>query len=218
METARTALVAGATGLVGGQLLQLLLQDKEYSKVIILVRTPVEIQHDKLQQVMIDWDTWPDYGEQLQAEDVFCCLGTTIKKAGSQEAFYKVDHQYPYQLAQAAKSFGARAYVIVTAMGSDPGSRIFYNRVKGEVEQAIAQLNLSSLTILRPSLLLGERAEFRVGERLISLVFRPLAFLFSGPLLKYRPVHARAVASVMLQAAKNPQPGVRIIESDEMQR
>jgi uncharacterized protein YbjT (DUF2867 family) len=218
MDTGRTALLAGATGLVGGHVLQLLLQDDEYDKVIILVRKPVQIQHAKLQQIMVDWDKLPDYGKQLQADDLFCCLGTTIKKAGSQDAFYKVDHLYPLQLAQAAKSSNARSYVIVTAMGSDPGSRIFYNRVKGEVEQAISQLHLPSLTILRPSLLLGERTEFRLGERLISLVFRPLSFLFNGPLLKYRPVHARAVAAVMVQAAKQAQPGVRIIESDEMQR
>lgn len=218
MDSNRTALVAGAGGLVGGHLLQLLLSDESYGTVILPVRRLLDVKHAKLQQQVVNWEKLSDYGEQLRADDLYCCLGTTIKKAGSQQAFLQVDYHYPLHLAQLAKSVSARAYVIVTAMGADPGSRIFYNRVKGEVEQAITQLNLSSLTIVRPSLLLGERTEFRLGERLITAAFRPFSFLFSGPLLKYRPIHARMVATTMWQAARNPQPGVRVIESDEMQK
>jgi uncharacterized protein YbjT (DUF2867 family) len=218
MDSNRTALVAGAGGLVGGHLLQLLLADESYGKVVLPVRRWLDKKHAKLQQQVVNWEKISDYGEQLRADDLFCCLGTTIKKAGSQRAFVRVDCHYPLQLAQLAKSVNARSYVLVTAMGADPGSRIFYNRVKGEVEQAIKQLHLASLTIVRPSLLLGERTEFRLGERLITMAFRPFSFLFSGPLLKYRPIHARIVATAMWQAARNPQPEVRVIESDEMHK
>lgn len=127
----RTALLLGATGLVGGHCLNFLLNDESYGRVSVLGRRPLEREHPKLEQHLVDFDRLENSAELIQAQDVFCCLGTTIKKAGSQEAFRRVDFEYPLQSARVAARQGAERFLIVTAIGADPGSRIFYNRVKG---------------------------------------------------------------------------------------
>ncbi|QHT69789.1 oxidoreductase [Rhodocytophaga rosea] len=217
MADKKTALVLGATGLIGSHLLSLLLEDKRYSLVRVLVRKPLPIQHANLQQITANFDTLSAYKNSFAVDDVFCCLGTTIKKAGSQEAFYKVDATYPYEAARLAKEKEARQYLIVTAMGADKNSRIFYNRVKGEVEEKIAGLNFPAFHMLHPSLLMGERNEKRTGEQIGQAVMGTLGFLMVGPLKKYKAIEGSTVAKAMLNIANQNLSGMHIYESDQLQ-
>lgn len=214
---ARTALLLGATGLVGGELLSLLLADAEYRQVTVLVRRDLPLTNSKLVQRVVDFDHLAKSAEAFNVDDVFCCLGTTIKKAGSQEAFRRVDYAYPLESAKLAWQRGAKQYLIITALGADARSSIFYNRVKGEVEEAIGRLPLRSFHIFRPSLLLGDRQESRLGEKIAAAVMGPLGFLLVGPLKKYRGIHARTVAQAMLRAAKQDLPGRHAYDSDVIQ-
>ncbi len=213
----RSALLLGATGLVGGHCLQTLLQDEAYEKIIAFVRKPLTLSHPKLEQCLVDFEQLERYATRTRAQDVFCCLGTTIKKAGSQAAFRKVDFEYPDQIAQLAVRNGAQQFLLVSALGANAASTIFYNRVKGEVEAAIATLPFHALHIFRPSLLLGERQEVRRGERVGEYIFKATSFLWRGPLRTYRPISARAVAAAMAHLAKQEQAGVHIHESLEIQ-
>ncbi len=214
MET-RNALVAGASGLVGGLLLDALLESPLYREVCSLGRRPLPRQHPKLTQRTVDF-TRLDSEALPPADDAFCCLGTTIKKAGSQEAFRAVDHDAVLAFAQAARKAGARRFLLVSALGADPRSRIFYNRVKGETEKDLEAVSFESLIILRPSLLLGDRAESRPGEHaaiVVSKVFGPLLRPFSG-----RPIEARTVARAMLALARDAAAGTRVALSGELHR
>ncbi|WP_338553219.1 NAD(P)H-binding protein [Paenibacillus sp. KS-LC4] len=212
----RTAVVAGATGLIGKELVQLLLHDAAYKSVTIVVRRPTGMEHPKLVEQIVDFEQLQQAGVQMDGADVFCTLGTTIKKAGSQDAFRKVDYQYPLSLGQLASQQGARQLLLVTAIGASASSRAFYNRVKGEVEEALSGLKLPALHIFRPSLLLGERGEFRFGERFAAALSGVLSPLFSGPLRKYAPVQASAVAKTMIFAAKSNQAGIHIHENEHI--
>jgi uncharacterized protein YbjT (DUF2867 family) len=147
-------------------------------------------------------------------DDAFCCIGTTIKKAGSQDAFRRVDYDYVLAFARAAQRAGARQFLLVTALGADPASRIFYSRVKGEIEQAVRQLPFQGIQIFRPSFLMGKRAEARLAERLGIPVARALAPLLVGPLRRYRPIHAADVARAMVQIAKEDLRGPNVFEYD----
>ncbi|WNG39275.1 oxidoreductase [Archangium violaceum] len=210
----RTAVVTGASGLVGGFLLDALLEDERYREVHSLGRRPLPKQHPKLVQHTVDFSRLAD--EALPtAQDAFCCLGTTIKKAGSQEAFRAVDHDAVLAFAKAAKKAGAQRFLVVTALGSNPRSRVFYNRVKGEVEEALKTVGFESLVILQPSLLLGERAERRPGEHAAIIASRVLAPLLRP--LASRPIEARTVARAMRALAHNAPAGVRVVPSGELQ-
>jgi uncharacterized protein YbjT (DUF2867 family) len=217
MALPKSALILGSTGLVGSSLLGLLLQDADYYKVRVLVRKQTAQSQPKLEQVVVNFDQLSNYAELFAVDEVYCCLGTTIKKAGSQEAFYKVDATYPYEAAKLAKQKGAKQFLLVTAMGADKSSGIFYNRVKGEVEEKIAALDIPSFHIFRPSLLLGERNETRTGEAIAQKVMPLFSFLMVGGLKKYKPVEGSKVARAMLQVAKQNQPGKHIFESDQLQ-
>ncbi|CAG4999231.1 hypothetical protein DYBT9275_02183 [Dyadobacter sp. CECT 9275] len=212
----KTALLVGATGLIGGQLLTKLLHSPYYSKVIVLVRKPTQIRNTKLAEVIFDFDK-PDASKVI-ADDIFCCLGTTIKKAGSQEAFRKVDMEYPVEIAKLGLKNGAEKFLIVTAMGADPNSSIFYNKVKGETEKQLSVLGYSTLHIFRPSLLLGDRTETRMGEKIgevVSKIFKPLML---GALKKYRAIDSSKVANAMLSLARNTEKGIFIHDSGELQQ
>lgn len=212
----QNALIAGATGLVGKHLLFVLLNSNEYHKVYVLTRRPLEKRHPKLEEVLMDFDRLSE--QQLPAvDDVFCCLGTTMKKAGSKEAFRKVDFLYPYTLAQNALEQGAKQYMLVSAMGANRRSFFFYKRVKGEVEEGISKLSgYKTIGIFRPSLLLGEREEKRTGEAVAKKLMRFIKPLMVGPLRKYRGIHARTVANGMLKVAQQPSRGVQLYESEEI--
>lgn len=212
----RTALIAGASGLVGGHLLRRLLDAETWDRVVSLGRRTLDLDHPKLEQVLADFDHL-DALDFPESDDAFCCLGTTIKKAGSEEAFHRVDYDYVLDFARRANQHGATQFLVVSALGADAGSRLFYNRTKGEMEEAVAALDFESVQIVRPSLLLGERDVDRPKERLAEIVSKPLRPLFSGPLRKYHPIHADVVAAALVNAAQQGRPGVRIFESDQLQ-
>lgn len=211
------ALLAGATGLVGSHCLKLLLEDDYFETVKILTRKPLNIVHHKLIEIAVDFDQLEDFRLQMEATHTFCTLGTTIKKAGSQEAFRKVDYEYPIKLAKVVHSIGCPSYSIVTAMGANSGSLIFYNRVKGEVERDLASIGFKSLNILQPSLLMGDRPEARLGEEMAQKFFSLTQPLFIGPLKKVAAIEGAQVAKAMIHFAKLSQPGVNRFTSDILQ-
>jgi uncharacterized protein YbjT (DUF2867 family) len=216
--TARSALLLGASGLVGRSCLELLLRESRYTAVHVVARSQLPQQHDRLRQHVIDFAALADTVAGIAAADVYCCLGTTIKKAGSQEAFRRVDYEYPLLAAQGAARSGGQQFLIVTALGADAGSRIFYNRVKGEVERDISALPLPTVHILRPSLLLGERDERRAAERVSKVVMAALGPLMIGGARKYRAIAGETVARAMVELAKQDRPGRHIHESDALQQ
>lgn len=207
------AAIAGATGFIGSQLLELLKDDAVIGSVQVLSRRPLDlptkftvIQGDLLQPAL----TGP-------LDVAFCALGTTMAVAGSKEAFYRVDHDLVLAFAKAAKANGAEKFVLVSSIGADAGSSNYYLKVKGEAESDLRALGFRSLIILQPSLLMGERREFRFGERVGQGAMSLLGPLMLGPLAKYRGIHGRTVANAMLRLAKEDLPGVHVLESDRLQ-
>lgn len=216
----KTALVAGATGLVGGDLVKLLLADEAYAEVVALVRKPAALlAGGKLTQVVTDWSdehVTEVMREKGRGADVFCALGTTMKQAGTKERFRKVDFDYPLLLGRLAERYGASAYVIVTAVGSDPRSVFFYSRVKGELEAELQRLSIPALHIFRPSLLLGNRSEVRPGEKLGERLSGLFASAMIGSWRKYRPIQAETVARGMAAAVKQRGGGVAKYEYEQI--
>ena len=210
----KTALVIGATGLVGNELVDILLDQEYYDSVKVVVRRPLDIAHPKLQSIILeDFDKMEEVKYQLDANDYYCCLGTTIKTAGSKEAFRKVDLEYPFQIAQIAKSStGFRSFLIVTAAGSNAKSSIFYNQVKGELENKLKDLNLRSLKIFHPTLLLGDRSGFRFGEVFGKWVLKVISLVYPN----YWSVEARDVAKSMFEAVKAEKVGEETFEAKEI--
>jgi uncharacterized protein YbjT (DUF2867 family) len=215
--TPKTALIVGASGLIGGHLLQYLLRSNRYSEVKIVVRKQLEIEHPKLQQIILNFDDDSAYDLRLKADEVFCTLGTTIKKAGSEEAFRKVDFSYPLQFAKTAKRLEARCFCIVTALGANEKSGIFYNRVKGEIERELQNLNLNQVIVFRPSLLLGNRAENRAGEKIAIILSKIINPIMIGPLRIYRAIEAQVVAWTMQYMVQKENSPYRTLESAEIQ-
>lgn len=213
----RVALVVGATGLIGKALLALLIESKAHQKVVVLARRAGPPLPEKVEWRVVDFDQPSAYQDLAGIHEIYCCLGTTIKQAGSQEAFRKVDHQYPLALAQAARAAGVPKFLVVTAMGSDPGSAIFYNRVKGELERELSTLGFPNLVIARPSLLVGERDVARSGEGVANLAMGLVGPLMRGPLAKYRAIAGTTVAAALLRLANEAGPGNTIVFSDRLQ-
>jgi uncharacterized protein YbjT (DUF2867 family) len=207
----RTALLAGATGLVGGECLRRLLASDAYAKVTIVTRRSLgaAAKHPKLNEIVVDFAQLGSVKAGLRADHVFCALGTTIRKAGSQERFREVDFEYPRQLAQLTLASGARHFSLVSALGASPGSGVFYSRVKGELEDALRGMGWPSLCLLRPSVIAGNRQESRPIERLSEMLLR------FGP-ATYRPVAADRIAAAMIATAQREPRGVTVIESRDI--
>jgi uncharacterized protein YbjT (DUF2867 family) len=214
----RTALVAGASGLVGGHVLRLLLEDKGYERVTVIGRRELPVGHKKLAQRTVDFDGLSGLSDFPRVHDVFCCLGTTMRAAGSQEAFRKVDGTYVLELARLAVRHRAAQLLLVTALGADPRSRVFYSRVKGEAEEGVKRLQFEGIHIFRPSFLIGKRAAGRSVEQLAGLVSPLVSWVLMGRLRKYRPIRAETVARAMVRVAREAPRGVHAYESDEIPR
>lgn len=211
----KTAWIAGASGLVGSHLLAGLLEDPQFGAVVSFGRRQLELTSPKLTQRLVDF-TALNAANLATPEVAFCGLGTTIGKAGSQQAFRAVDHDAVLEFAKAALAAGARCFALVSSLGADPNSRIFYNRVKGETEADLRALGFASLVIAQPSLLLGDRKESRPAERALIVASR-----FLGGLLKplaARPIEAQVVARALLTIAHDPTPGATVYPSAELQR
>lgn len=218
-----TVLLAGATGLVGQQLLRLLAQDDGIGHVRALMRRPATLAQwlpapltarlapGKVSLPVVDFDQLATHSELFRADWVFCALGTTIRQAGSQAAFRKVDFDYPLQVARLARAQGAQRFLLVSAVGASARSRVFYSRVKGELEDAVRALGFESVTFAQPSTLIGDRADVRPGERLAL----KLGFLTPAA---YKPVHDWQVAQGLWRAAHEGRPGVHTLDNISMRR
>ncbi|MBL7919849.1 MAG: NAD(P)H-binding protein [Bacteroidia bacterium] len=210
----KTAIVIGATGLVGANLVNKLNDAKVYDKVILLVRRKTELNHLKLEEKIVDFDTIDS--ELIKADDIFCAIGTTLKKAGSKENQYKIDCEYPAKIAQMGKLNGVKQFILVSSVGADKNSSNFYLRTKGELEERIAALNYDAFIVMRPSFIIGDRKEFRLGEIIgifLASLFRPLMI---GKLKKYRGVHAIAIAKKMVKLANDNLNGMVVVESGKI--
>jgi len=212
----KTALLIGATGLVGGHCLRFLLEGDYYDRVVVLARRKLPLDHEKLEQHVIDFDSLARNADLVKADDIYCCLGTTRKKAVSDEAYYRVDFTYPFEIARLGRANGAEHYAIVTAIGASPHSRFLYNRTKGEIEKAVSRLGFQGVYLFRPSLLVGERNEERKWEERELMIGSKLSFLLVGPMKRFRPIGAQAVAFAMVRTTRQGRPGIHIIESEEI--
>jgi uncharacterized protein YbjT (DUF2867 family) len=211
MPESRAALLVGSTGLIGAFVLKRLLASEHYSRVTVWVRRALAITHPKLTTVVVDFDKLAE--RRVDEEDVYCCLGTTIKVAGSQEAFRRVDYEYPVALARAAARGGAKRFLVVSALGAKSGSTVFYSRVKGEMEAAVKAAGIPKVYIFQPSMLSGRQENKRFWEDVATAVGNVV-----GPLLgKYRPIHGDIVAAGMVKAAVEDLPAATF-ESGEIRR
>lgn len=231
-EELKIALIVGASGLVGQHLLMQLLASASYSKVIALVRQPLALEHTKLEQRQIDFENLAtallsfnlsvqkqkniptDSGELPKINHIFCTLGSTIRKAGSKSAFSEIDYEFPLIIAKHFYTQNAALFAIVTAMSANASSFIFYNQVKGKIETSLSDIGYQHLGIFRPSMLSGQRNEFRMGELLGTILMNALAFMIPK---KYRVIQANKVANAMLAYAEHPPSGISIIQSDQLQ-
>jgi len=214
-EASRSVLLVGATGLVGRECLRLLLADSGFGRIVVVTRRQLspDVRSPKLETHVVDFDHLNEYDELFSVDAIICTLGTTIRQAGSRTRFRTVDYEYPLAFARLGRRHGCGHFILVSALGASTKSRYFYNRVKGDLEESLRALGYPRLTIVRPSLLLGPRAELRLGEEVAKRVSRWL-----GPLVPraFKPVEARAVATALVQAARENGTGVRVIESGEL--
>lgn len=223
-----TALVAGGSGLVGSALLPRLVGRATWSRVVAVGRRPLPTAISGVDELQLDFERLVEtysgdrrptaeeiagLGLPLAVDDVFCALGTTLAVAGSREAFRRVDHDYPLALARWARDAGARQVLVLSSMGADAASRVFYSRVKGEVEASLAELDLPALQIIRPSFLVGGRREFRLGER---LTIAALGLLRPFLPRRLRPIRASRVAAALVAIAAATPPGNNLFESDQL--
>lgn len=211
----KTAIIIGATGLVGSTLVKQILDNPNYSKVTLLLRKPLDIQHPKLLQEIVDFDK-PDT-TKIIGDDLFCAMGTTLSKAGSKEAQYKIDCTYPYEFGKIAKINGVKQYILVSSIGSDENSSSFYLRTKGDLEQKLKTLGFENFISVRPSFILGNRQEFRLGEKIGIVLAKVISPLLVGSLKKYRGIEAAQIAKAMQVLADKGLSGVHFFESDELQ-
>jgi len=210
-----TAIIIGATGLIGNYLLNFLLESDDYEEVRVLTRRKIDSEHHKLKQFVIDFSNLEKHENLIQGADIYCCLGITLKKAGSKENAYKVEVTYPEKIAQIAFKNNAKHFLLVSSIGASPKSNNYYLRGKSDIEQKIQKIPFRSISIFRPSLLLGPRKEIRIGEdigKVFSIAFAP--FIPA----KYKAIKAQTVAKYMYLTAKKKKVGVSIYESNQIRR
>jgi uncharacterized protein YbjT (DUF2867 family) len=207
----KTAVVIGATGLVGGHLVEQLGKDIGYERIVVLSRRKLQYLNPKVIVHVIDFDA-PD-ASVIKGDHIFCAIGTTIKKAGSKENQYRIDCEYPARIAEIARNNGAEKFILVSSIGANPNSGNFYLRTKGELEEKLKKLQFKSLIILRPSFILGKRKEFRLGEKIAIVLSNALNPLMIGKLRRYRGMQASAIAGRMIKEAKKENPQIDVIDS-----
>ncbi|OXB24635.1 epimerase [Flavobacterium tructae] len=212
----KKAIVYGASGLVGSFILENLLNNATYEQVIIVVRRGLNIQHPKLKMLIGDFNSLSKVIKGIQVDEVFIALGTTQKKTPDKKLYYQIDHDYPILAAKVAKENGAKAVFLVSALGANAKSSIFYTKLKGETEQGIISLNLEHTYIFRPSMILGDRKESRPMEKVFIGIFKLINPLFVGGLNKYRGIEAEDIAKAMVKSAEQLDQKVKILHWEEM--
>ncbi len=212
------AIIVGASGLIGSNLLDILLRKPEFDAVLILVRKELSIRHEKLTQLVVDFDKLDYYSKAITGHAVFCCLGSTRKKTPDLNDYKKVDHDYPLQLAQIAYKNGIPQYHLVSAISANADSSNFYTKLKGEVEEDIKKVGLRGLYIYQPSFLTGERKENRLAERILTPIMKVINPLLIGNLKKYRSIPAVTVAMAMYKQSLKNEEGVFIYPSDKIKQ
>ena len=211
----KTALLFGASGLVGSHLLNQLISNNNYSKIKLFVRSAIDLNDPKIEIIQTDFNNLENHKEDIKGDDCFFCIGTTKKNSPDKNEYKKVELEVPKQIAQIAKSNSVNSFVFVSSGYADPKSSGDYLKFKGEVEEELKKLNFPKLGIMRPSFLLGDRKEKRIGEKIGIFVFKLLSPLFLGPLKKMKPIHSATVAKVMIKIA-NENLEKTIFESDEI--
>ncbi len=213
----RTAAIAGASGLVGSLCLKLLLEDESYERVVAVSRRAIAVSHPKLKQEILDLG---ELGARpaCECDAAFCALGTTIRTAGSQAAFRRVDHDFVQAFARWTHAGGAQSFALVSSVGANAASGNFYLRTKGEAEKSVKQEGFRDTHLFRPSLLVGDRGERRFGESVAAALMLPLQFALIGRLRRYRPTAALDVARAMVAASSAPKPGVHVYEYPDIVR
>ncbi|MFN6943995.1 MAG: NAD-dependent epimerase/dehydratase family protein [Cytophagaceae bacterium] len=213
----KVALIAGSTGLVGTELLNVLDESNQFSKIYALTRRKNSIREtEKIKALLADPINSMDWPSDV--DEVFCCLGTTMKKAGSKEAFRKVDFELVVELAKKAKNNGVNSFHVISSMGADKNSFFFYNKVKGEMQEALEKLNFGRLFIYQPSLLLGDRKETRIGEKIGEFIMKAFSSLLLGSLKKYKAIEARTVAKAMEKIANSKESRAVIFDSGKIRK
>jgi uncharacterized protein YbjT (DUF2867 family) len=214
----QNAVVLGATGLIGGLLLQKLLNDDAFATITILVRKPVDIQHAKLKTIVTDFNNLEQFKANIDKPDVvFSCIGTTQKNVKGDNVLYtKIDFDIPTHAALFAKEAGCESFLIVSSVGANAKAKNFYLRLKGQVENAVSNSGINSVHIFQPSMLLGNRKEHRVGEGFLQTTIKALSVFFTGKLRKYKAIEAADVAVAMANAAKEPEPGIHFYVYDDI--
>nr|WP_294870708.1 oxidoreductase [uncultured Pedobacter sp.] len=213
----KKAILLGATGLIGDNLLVQLLNNTNYSEVLAIGRKKLNIEHPKLKELIVDFDHIDQYAADITGDVVFCCLGTTNSKTPDKVQYKKIDYQYPLDIGSIAQNNGATAYHLVSSMGADATSSLFYPKTKGEVERDLKAIPFKSIYIYRPSLLDGNRKEKRSAERIMIGLMRFLNPILIGGLKKYRSIKIETVASAMLKESLTDKKGVFIYSSDQIE-
>lgn len=212
----KTAIITGASGLIGSKLLTILLHSKEYEKVISLGRKKLKIKHRRLEQRIVDFENAETYEQYMRGDAFFCCLGTTAKKTPDKTVYYKIDHDYPVNLARCARAKGVQQFHFISAIGADPSSSNFYLKTKGETEGDLKNTGVDSLFIYQPSLLTGRRKNQRTGERIAGLIMSIINPLLLGGLKKYKSIAGLTVARAMFKQSLKENKGVSVYTTDQI--
>lgn len=212
----KTAIIFGSTGLIGSQLLNILLQDDEYSTIKAVVRSPISVSHKKLEVIVNDLTNISSLKENISGDRCFFCIGTTKSQTPNKNEYRRIEYDIPVQIASIAEKNNVNCFLYISSLGSNPNTNNTYLKNKGEVEEKLKGLNFKQLTIVKPSILLGKRSKFRLGEFLSQRIFVLLSFLFVGPLKKIKPINSKQVAKAMAFIAKNGNSQM-IYESDALQ-
>ncbi len=212
----KTAIILGATGLTGNLLLNRLLEDDTYQRIKIFTRRTLKLKHAKLQEYIVDMLQLESYKADFTGDEVFCCIGTTANKTKDRAIYKSIDFGIPSAAAKMCKENNIETFVVVSALGANTESKVFYNRTKGEMEQAVLSYEIPNTYILRPSLIVGQRSEKRMGESIGSFVMKGLHPFFIGSWKKYRSIEASVIAGAMHSMAIS-KPPYQIVESDRIQ-
>jgi uncharacterized protein YbjT (DUF2867 family) len=213
----KTAVIFGSSGLTGFEVLRQLCEHPNYEKIICYNRKPLAFNHQKFEEIIVDFDDLSSSIKKIKSDEVYCCLGTTIKKAGSQQAFQKVDFDYPVAIGQLAEQNNIQHYLVVSSIGANHKSGNFYLKTKGRMEEAISKYSIPQITFARPSMLLGDRKEYRFGEEMGKVLLKVVSPLMIGKLKKYRGIQAQTVAKAMIIIANSNPVNRKFFESHELE-